>query len=66
MDAFGSTSIDPDWPTATGPVIFVPDDLVDSYKTATNWSVFANYIAGLSTYMDLQNANGWPDIVYPQ
>ncbi len=28
--------------------IYVPDELVDAYKTATNWSVFANAIKGLS------------------
>lgn len=28
--------------------IYVPDELVDSYKTATNWSTFANQIKGLS------------------
>lgn len=28
--------------------IYVPDDLVDSYKGATNWSVYQNQIKGLS------------------
>ena len=28
--------------------IYVPDDLVESYKTATNWSTYANQIKGLS------------------
>ena len=28
--------------------IYVPDALVDSYKTATNWSVFADQIKPLS------------------
>ena len=28
--------------------IYVPDDLVDSYKTASNWSTYANQIKGLS------------------
>lgn len=28
--------------------IYVPDYLVDSYKTATNWSVYANQIKGIS------------------
>lgn len=28
--------------------IYVPDDLVDSYKAETNWVVFANQIKGLS------------------
>ena len=29
-------------------LIYVPDDLLDSYKTATNWSTYANQIKGLS------------------
>lgn len=32
--------------------IYVPDDLVDSYKTATNWSVYANQIKPLSEYVE--------------
>ncbi len=28
--------------------IYVPDTLVESYKTATNWSTYANQIKGLS------------------
>ena len=28
--------------------IYVPDDLIDSYKEATNWSTFADQIKGLS------------------
>lgn len=28
--------------------IYVPDDLVDSYKSATNWSTYASQIKGLS------------------
>lgn len=28
--------------------VYVPDDLVDSYKTASNWSKYANQIKGLS------------------
>lgn len=28
--------------------IYVPDNLVDSYKTATNWSTYASQIKGLS------------------
>lgn len=30
--------------------IYVPDNLVDSYKTATNWSVYASQIKPLSEY----------------
>jgi hypothetical protein len=28
--------------------IYVPDDLVDTYKGATNWSTYANQIKGIS------------------
>ena len=45
--AFASTPIK----TGTG-YIYVPDALVDSYKTATNWSTFANQIKPLSELPD--------------
>lgn len=32
--------------------IYVPDKLVQQYKTATNWSVFANQIKPLSEYVE--------------
>ena len=32
--------------------IYVPDDLVDSYKAATNWSVYASQIKPLSEYTE--------------
>lgn len=36
-------------PIASGTgYIYVPDGLVDSYKTATNWSTYANQIKGIS------------------
>ena len=28
--------------------IYVPDDLVDQYKVATNWATYASQIKGLS------------------
>lgn len=31
--------------------IYVPDDSVNDYKTATNWNVYENYIYPLSTYI---------------
>lgn len=34
----------------TGSNIYVPDDLVDDYKIATNWTTHADYIKPLSTY----------------
>lgn len=32
--------------------IYVPDELVDSYKTATNWSVYADQIRPMSEYVE--------------
>ena len=32
--------------------IYVPDNLIEQYKTATNWSVFANQIKPLSEYVE--------------
>ena len=32
--------------------IYVPDDLVENYKTATNWSVYASQIKPLSEYVE--------------
>lgn len=42
-DAFNNTPI----AKGTG-YIYVPDNLVDSYKSATNWSTYASQIKGLS------------------
>jgi hypothetical protein len=36
--------------TNSHPNIYVKDELVDSYKTATNWSKFASYIYPISSY----------------
>lgn len=41
--AFTGTPIE----SGTG-YIYVPDDLVDSYKIATNWSTYANQIKAIS------------------
>ena len=35
--------------------IYVPDELVDSYKTATNWSVYADQIRPMSEYVEEVN-----------
>ena len=32
--------------------IYVPDELIEQYKTATNWSAFANQIKPLSEYVE--------------
>lgn len=41
----GSTSAFSNTPNA---IIYVPDALVDSYKSATNWSTYADRIKGIS------------------
>lgn len=43
VNVFSNTPIE----KGTG-YIYVPDDLVESYKTATNWSTFSSQIKGLS------------------
>lgn len=47
INAFSNTLI-----AAGSGFIYVPDNLVDSYKTATNWSVYANQIKPLSEYVE--------------
>lgn len=45
----GGSSVFSSTPIASGTgFIYVPDALVDQYKAATNWSVYANQIKGLS------------------
>ena len=47
--ALGSTNAFTGTPIATGTgYIYVPDDLVDQYKTATNWKTYANQILPIS------------------
>lgn len=36
----------------TNITVYVPDELVDSYKSATNWATIADRIVGLSTYTE--------------
>lgn len=47
QDAFSTTPIDGSFTSVTG-YIYVPDDLVESYKTATNWSTYAAKIKPIS------------------
>ena len=48
-----SSSLLSDTPISKGTgYIYVPDELVDQYKTATNWSVYANQIKPLSEYAE--------------
>lgn len=41
--------------------IYVPDDLVDTYKTATNWTTIADQILPLSSYPG--EAGGYPALI---
>ena len=48
-----SSSVLSNTPIAKGTgYIYVPDALVDQYKSATNWSVYANQIKPLSEYVE--------------
>jgi hypothetical protein len=37
--------------------VYVPKDLVDAYKTAENWSTFANQIRAIEDYPEV--LEGW-------
>jgi len=47
--------------------VYVPDDLVDSYKSATNWSTYASQIKSINDYpLAIQNetiTDSWSDIL---
>lgn len=47
VNAFANTPI----ANGTG-YVYVKDELVDSYKTATNWDTYANQIKGISEYVE--------------
>ena len=46
----GGPIINKGWIKATIGEIYVPDDSVESYKTATNWSAYANIILPISQF----------------
>ena len=46
----GGPIINTNWVNATIGEIYVPDESVEAYKTATNWSAYANIILPLSQY----------------
>ena len=48
--SLGGTIINKGWVFATIGEIYVPDESVEAYKTATNWSAYANKILPLSQY----------------
>lgn len=47
----GGAIINKNWVNATIGEIYVPDESVEAYKTATNWSAYANKILPLSQYI---------------
>ena len=48
--SLGGAIINKSWVYATIGEIYVPDESVEAYKTATNWSAYANKILPLSQY----------------
>lgn len=51
LRTIGNTNIIAGTPIAAGyGWVYVPDDLVDTYRSATNWSVYADRIVGISEY----------------
>ena len=48
--SLGGAIINKGWVFATIGEIYVPDESVEAYKTATNWSAYANIILPLSQY----------------
>ena len=50
--SLGGAIINKVWVKATIGEIYVPDDSVESYKTATNWSAYANIILPISQYSE--------------
>ena len=48
--SLGGAIINKSWVCATIGEIYVPDESVEAYKTATNWSAYANIILPLSQY----------------
>ena len=48
--SLGGAIINKGWVFATIGEIYVPDESVEAYKTATNWSAYANKILPLSQY----------------
>ena len=51
LRAMGNTNVLSGTPIAAGyGWVYVPDALVDTYKTATNWSAYADRIVGISEY----------------
>ena len=50
--SLGGSLINKSWVRATIDKLYVPDTSVNAYKTATNWSQYANIIKPLSEYVE--------------
>ena len=51
-NAFASTPIYPDYDDENPGYIYVPDDMVDDFKEATNWSIYAEHTKPLPEYTE--------------
>lgn len=48
----------------SGPTIYVPDESVETYKTATNWSSYASKIKPISEYIESGFYSAVPSVIY--
>jgi hypothetical protein len=56
--SLGATNAFTNTPIASGTgYIYVPRDLVDAYKTATNWSTYANQFRTIEDYPEICEVN---------
>lgn len=58
--SFNNTKIKPSSGTATG-YVYVPRNLVEEYKTATNWTIIADRIRAIEDYPDICAPEEWED-----
>lgn len=52
--SLNNTPFDPDYAEATGGKVYVPQDLIEEYKVATNWSTI--YEAGLCEFVAIEGS----------
>lgn len=53
VNAFNSTPVANDTTADTVGYIYVPSNLIDAYKTADNWSTFADHFRAIEDYPDI-------------
>lgn len=58
--SFNNTKIKPGSGTATG-YVYVPRNLVEEYKSATNWTIIADRIRAIEDYPDICAPEEWED-----